>query len=39
MSVFTEAPNDCFLWLFGEAKIVQNFLDDLSIHVQFSKLI
>ena len=40
MSGFTETPNDCFLWnLFEEAKIAQNFLDDLSIHVQFSKLI
>ena len=40
MSDFTGTPNDCFLLnLFEEAKIAQNFLDDLSIHVQFSKLI
>ena len=40
MSDLTGTPNDCFLCnLFGEAKIAQNFLDDLFIHVQFSKLI
>ena len=40
MSDFTGTPNNCFLWnLFGEAKIAQNFLDDCSIHAQFSKLI